>query len=224
MTQQNLNVEKDLDLSNFFDIIKKDILINLNCHHIGIVQSFNSSTQRAQVKIVYNKTLQVLNWNGYELQNVSYPIMADCPVIVLGGGLTSLTFPITIGDECLVLFNDRDIDNWISNSVTLEVNSSRLHSFSDGIIIVGLRSALNVVKNYSSTDAVLQNGTTNVSVGIAKITIQNQIDTLGNIINDLLTAIKGITTLATDHTNGFVSAASQLQLTTIATRLQGLLG
>ena len=224
MTQQNLNVEKDLDLSNFFDIIKKDILINLNCHHIGIVQSFNSSTQRAQVKIVYNKTLQVLNWNGYELQNVSYPIMADCPVIVLGGGLTSLTFPITIGDECLVLFNDRDIDNWISNSVTLEVNSSRLHSFSDGIILVGLRSALNVVKNYSSTDAVLQNGTTNVSVGIAKITIQNQIDTLGNIINDLLTAIKGITTLATDHTNGFVSAASQLQLTTIATRLQGLLG
>ena len=224
MTQQNLNVEKDLDLSNFFDIIKKDILINLNCHHIGIVQSFNSSTQRAQVKIVYNKTLQVLNWNGYELQNVSYPIMADCPVIVLGGGLTSLTFPITIGDECLVLFNDRDIDNWISNSVTLEVNSSRLHSFSDGIILVGLRSALNVVKNYSSTDAVLQNGTTNVSVGITKITIQNQIDTLGNIINDLLTAIKGITTLATDHTNGFVSAASQLQLTTIATRLQGLLG
>lgn len=194
--QQNTN-PIDLDLGEILEQHKKNTLLNFNCHHVGTIQAFNASNQTATVSVNYLKTFYKLNTttNTYDSVPVPYPVLVQCPVIFLGGGLTHLTFPVSQGDECLILFNDRDLDNWFVNGAGSEVNSSRLHSFSDGIILVGLRSSKNVISGFDSTRAVISDG--NAKCGINptnhKVTIQNNTQTLNNAIQDLIKAIKGLT-------------------------------
>jgi hypothetical protein len=70
--------------------------------------------------------------------SVEYPVLVDCPYFVLQGGGAYIDMPISAGDYCLVLFNDRDIDNWWSTANVADPASTRKHSFSDAIALVGL--------------------------------------------------------------------------------------
>jgi len=151
-------IPNDPQLKDLLDLLKKDMFLNLNSHHLATIQSFDPLKQTATATINYKQTYFQKNlFSGvYEPVLVDYPVLLDCPVICLGGGLGSLTFPITTGDECLVMFNDRDIDNWFKGSSNSGVATPRLHSFSDGIIIVGVRSLANVLVDYDS-DAVALN-------------------------------------------------------------------
>jgi len=81
----------------------------------------------------------------------NYPPLIDVPVLVLGGGNGAITFPIQQGDECIILFNDRELDNWFQNGGVQTYSTSRTHDLSDGIALVGLRSLPNVLNNYCTT-------------------------------------------------------------------------
>lgn len=190
---QNL-VPANPTLQDLLDLVKKDIMISLNCHHIGTVQSFDAVKQTAEVTINYKKTYFERETNGlYRPVLVDYPILIDCPVVVLGGGPVALTFPIAKGDECLVLFNDRDIDSWFQSGQVGPVASSRLHSFSDAIILVGIRSTGKAIADYDTTRGALRNGETVVAVGESLVKIANATTTLNTLLQDLLTEIQAIT-------------------------------
>jgi hypothetical protein len=105
-----------------------------------------------------------------------------------------LTFPIAAGDDCLLLFNDRDIGNWFQGNPPMPVPSLRLHSFADAIAIVGLRPVTASIPGYDTANAVLQNGSTKVSVGESLITIANSMTTLNTLLQSLLTTLEGLTT------------------------------
>jgi len=158
------------------------------------VQDFNTEHQTATATINYSQTFFQYNQGSQSYQSVpvSYPILVDCPVIVLGGGSASLTFPIAKGDECLVLFNDRDMNNWFNGTPGAQVATPRLHSFSDGLILVGLRSLGNVLSDYDSSRAVLRNADAMVGVSSSKIKIANDTTTLLAVINGLITAINAL--------------------------------
>lgn len=188
--KQNL-IPNDPSLKDLLDLLQKQIMLNLSCHHIGTVQSFDATKQTASATINYKKTRFTFDASTglYDPVLVDYPILVDCPVIVLGGANAALTFPIKAGDECLVLFNDRDIDKWFQGGTGASVSTPRLHSFSDGLILVGLRSLPNVLTNYDSTRAVLRNGSTLVGVGPSLVKIANQTTTLLQVINGILDLI-----------------------------------
>lgn len=161
---QNL-IPNEPELRDLLNLFKKEILLNLNCHHIGTIQTFDPTTQKATATINYKKTFFKPNpiTGVYDPVLTDYPILIDCPVICLGGGLASLRFPIITGDECLVLFNDRDIDNWFAGGGSGgAVATPRLHSFSDGIILVGLRSLANVLPNYNASAFEVHYGTNKI--------------------------------------------------------------
>jgi len=197
-------------LKDLLDLFAQNLMIRFNCHHIGTIQSFNSEMQTATATINYQKTIYVSNplTNVVEAQQQQYPTLLDCPVIVLGGGPCSLTFPIQSGDTCLILFNDRDMDNWFSGSTTNTVATPRLHSFSDGIILVGLHSMNNSLQSYDMENAVLQNGTTKVAVGTSLITIANSMYTLGSLLQNLCTDLQNLITALTSDASTFVAVAS----------------
>lgn len=186
-------------LKDLIDLVKKDILLSLNAHHVGTVRQFDSATQTATVSINYKKTLFQPNavTGAYEAQALDYPLVLECPVIVLGGGTAALTFPILPGDECLVLFNDRDLDNWFQGNVGAAVATGRLHSFSDGIVLVGLRSTPNILLDYDTTRAALRNGETVVGVGLERVLIANSLFTLNGLLQDLIDSVKDIADAAT---------------------------
>jgi len=189
-------VPSDPSLADLIDLVKRDVMMSLSCHHIGTIQEFNADMQTAKVTINYKKTyFQRNNSTGlYDPVLVDYPILLDCPCIVLGGGPTALTFPITKGDECLILFNDRDIDNWFKSGQVGPVATPRLHSLSDGLALVGIRSTGKVLSGYDMARAVLRNGETVVGVGESLVKIANAQFTLNTLLQNLIATLNNLVT------------------------------
>jgi len=144
--------------------LKQEIFGDLNCHQIGIINTFYPATQTADIQIAMGEL-----FNGNLKQ---YPQLQQVPVIILHGGSGAITFPIQAGDQCLVLFNDRDMDTWYtSNQTGLPPNTYRMHNLSDGFALVGLFSGKNHLNSYSmlgieiNHPSVQVNGNLNVSTG-----------------------------------------------------------
>ena len=153
------SIPTEVGLTDTLNLLKKEIFLSFNAHHIGSIVSFDIASQTATASINYTKTFYQAAENGlYRAFPVEYPNLTDAPVIVLGGGAGALTFPIQEGDECLVLFNDRDLSNWLQDGAGGPLATSRLHSFSDGIILVGIRSLLNSLADYDSARVALRGG------------------------------------------------------------------
>ena len=212
-------------MADLLNLFKKDIMMTLNCHAIATIQSFDSIKQTCTATINYGRTFSVKNANGTYVDVLKdYPLLTDCPVIILNGGGAGVRFPIKKGDQCLILFNDRDFDNWFTGASTGHVLSNRLHSLSDGVALVGLNPLASPIKNYDMTRATLFNGETEVGVSETKIRIKNQASTLNNLLQQLITAVKGITTTnAVPGSPCAISPASITALSNIATQIGELL-
>jgi hypothetical protein len=122
------------DLTDVIDGAIEDLVYSLNCHRVGIVQSFDPAEQTATIRMV-DKGIRTTT-DGEEL--VDYSLLVDCPVIVNKGANGGLTIPIIEGDTCLVCFNDRDLDNWLTDGLVQRPNTLRAHDFSDVIAVVGI--------------------------------------------------------------------------------------
>lgn len=194
-------------LDDLLDYHKRDILLSLNCHALATIDSFDEATQTATVTINYPKTYQQKsskkakeNSAFYDPVNVNYPPLVSCPVYVLGGGKANMTFPIKKGDQCSVLFNDRSIDEWYASGAPAPLSSNRLHSFSDGIVLVGLRSMLNPIEDYDTVRAVLRSGKAAIAVrdDTNKVLVTNDYpdnsQTLNSVLQELITAINNLVT------------------------------
>lgn len=229
------------ELRDVLDLLKKEIFLTLNCHHVGTIQSFNETQQTAQVTLNYTKTFYQQGANAQSLTptQVSYPILMDCPVVILSGGPAWLNLPVAAGDECLVLFNDRDMDNWFQGVVGAPVATSRLHSFSDAIALVGLRSLNRSIGSFDPTRAILTDG--NAAIGINpsthKLTAKNASYDLNTLLQNLCTQLENLASACAAITvtcaaagspsgppiNAATISAVSTQIQSIATEIGGLL-
>jgi hypothetical protein len=163
------------NMRDLMDLVKREVFLEFNSHHICNVENVNYELQTASVTINYPKTVYVSDVPGvfYPIQQ-PYPILTDVPFHVISDGSeASLTMPIKPGAQGLVCFNDRDIGNWFATGQNQPVASTMLHSLSDGLLFVGFRSLKNPIANYDPIRAVLSNGE-------ARIGVKNQADDLLN--------------------------------------------
>lgn len=213
-------------LRDLLDLFQLQIFMQLKCHDLGTIQSFDPATQTAQVSINYRRSF-VSKDPMVPVQYVDYPVLVDVPVFILSGGACSITFPIAKGDTCMVAYNDRDIDNWFQSGQIGPVASQRMHSFTDGMALVGFRSKQNALASYDTTRLILQNGTTFVGISDSKIKIANAATTLLTAMTQLTTALTTFTTAtstaAVEPTLGPASSALATSVATFKTTLQGLL-
>lgn len=196
VSNQNINrVDTDPELADVLNYFKKSVKLEINCHHIGKIQAFDPITQTATVTINYSKTFLKAEKDGtFSTAIKDFPPIKSCPVIIMGGGHRSLTFPILPGDDCILLFNDRDIDNWFAGSSSSPPATGRLHSFSDAICLVGLRPEGEFIDDYDNDAVALNYGTTKVRVGEDKVSIMNATNTLNDLLQDLLTELQNLAT------------------------------
>jgi hypothetical protein len=185
----------EVSLTDLLNLFKKEIMLDLNCHHVGTIQSFNSSAQTAVVTINYTKTFYKLNSTTglYAPVQYNYPPIQDVPVVCMKGGSASLTFPIAAGDECILLCNDRSIDTWHAQGNVAPPPISRYHSLSDAFALVGVSSVPNLITAYDAVRAVIMNNAGTLKVGINPETnllsfINNGV-TLGTLLNTLATSV-----------------------------------
>lgn len=229
--ESNLNIRlPEVDLAALLDLHKKKIMLELNCHAVGKIRDFDSSTQTASALVNYKKTFAKRQSDGtYQKELKEYPILLDCPVISLKGNGNScgLTMPIKPDDDCVVMFADRDIDNWYAGGNGSQLSTNRLHSLSDGIILCGVSRKNSVIENYDPDNPVLFNGETKITVKSDKVLIENSSDKLGALIRELIDEIKGLQTSDTIPNGNVIlqpiPAASQALLEAVAVKLEGLL-
>lgn len=110
--------------------------------------------------------------------------IASIPVLLLGGGNFSLSFPLNPGDLGWVLANDRDISLFLQSMAQSPPNSDRVKNFSDSVFIP------DSMKSYNYSDAkkdyvVLQSkdGSTTVEMGLNATTGYHEVNITAERVN-----------------------------------------
>lgn len=121
-------------IQRFDDIIKTMIdsyMENVHTCIPGTIQSFDAKKNRVSVKPSIKKKIGN--------KTISYPIINEVPIQYPRSKDAAITFPITKGDGCIILFSETSMENYF-NSLNNEVEpgDSRKFSLSDAICIPGI--------------------------------------------------------------------------------------
>jgi Phage protein Gp138 N-terminal domain len=184
MTLENKSIA-DPDLTDVLTTFQSQIFYQMNCVKIGEIVSFDGTKKTAKIKILFkrvlaNKTLE------------SYPSIVDCPVFTLQGNGGAIQMPIAAGDQCIVLFSDRNIDNWFANGAEAAPANSRAHDISDGIAIVGINALNSSLEAYVSNQLRMFFAGAEINFDSGIITIKNEITTLMTLISGLIDVLKAL--------------------------------
>lgn len=135
---------------------------SLNCVKIGRITGVNTANQTVDVQILH-KRVNEKNLLKRELRD--YPLLKSVPFVVIGGGASYLSFPISVGDNCLLLFNDYEIDRWWDTGENLPSNFERKHDISDAFAIVGVHSIKDLIQGYSAYVHLKYSANSSITVG-----------------------------------------------------------
>jgi hypothetical protein len=112
-------------------------LNNLHTALPGSIISYDYTKQKAVIQPLLNKA-----WTDstIEVPSVPYqmPILNNVPVIFPRSGGASLTFPVSAGDTCLLIFIERSTDLWKTQGGQVTPDDNRKFDLSDAVAIMGL--------------------------------------------------------------------------------------
>lgn len=146
------------DLVEVLNNLKDGIMNDINCVRTCSVVEYDPANQRASVQITIKQVIRE-EPNGVKVSQ-DLPILLDCPVMVLGGGGSYISHPVNQGDTGIVLFNDKDMDDWIIAGGQQEPNTYRKHDLSDGLVILGFRPNPSTLQGVENDKIQVQYSTT----------------------------------------------------------------
>ena len=122
------------DMSNIIKYSNLKTASELNCLKIATVVEFHPDDLTVTVNLLNKKTVGQ-NKDGT-------PVVRDYALIRAKVCFCNpyVTYPINVGDDCLVLFSDREIESWFINGDAQPVNYTRMHDLTDAFAIFGIRS------------------------------------------------------------------------------------
>ena len=161
----------------------------------GTVVSYNP----VEMTVVVQPTIQaqVMDKDGV-MSWVTMPQLLDVPICFPNGGGFTLTFPIAVDDEVLVVFSSRCIDNWWYQGGIQTQAELRLHDLSDGFAIIGPRSRPRVLPSISTNSVQLRDEAGTSYFEMAAGGVFNLHGTL-NVTGDVIAA--GISLVHHEHPN-----------------------
>ena len=128
-------VLSDISLKNVLQRFQRALLISLNCIKVGKIKTFYVDKQTADIEID------------------DFPQISGVPVSFIRGADFSIQIPVKAGDDCIVLFSDTDLDNWVEGKGGSPAFPSDMHGLNGAIALVGLTN-LNTKINDYITDGV----------------------------------------------------------------------
>jgi len=109
----------------------------------------------------------------------------------------AITFPITKGDEGVLIFNERSIEAWRQSGDLLAPNDTRTHDYSDALFLPMMYSDPKVISSVSGTDLEIRtsDGTGKISIAPdGKMELENSGGKVLQTVSDTLGEL-GITTV-----------------------------
>lgn len=162
-TQQTINSQSQIDQNN-----AADIMFRIRCAIPAIIQSYDPGTNTVEAQPAIRERLVLEDGS---IQYLNLPLLINVPVAFPSSGSASITFPISKGDECLIIFSDLAIDNfWTSGSIQNPIEVRR-HDLSDGIAIP---CSLSVTRARGAGSSIqIRRGSTLVEVGASTAKISS---------------------------------------------------
>jgi hypothetical protein len=160
-------------------------------------------------------------------QLIQQDVLVNCPVFIPYGSNGGLNLVIKSGLECLVLFNDRDLENWQITGGIGAPKTYRMHETTDALCLIGFRSNPNAITNYDNTtigityldDAGAEQAKVKVD---SKVEIANNDQSLKNLIANLISILQNLKTI--NETNQYpIDATTSSNLSTLLTNFNQLL-
>lgn len=149
----------------------------------GIVTAVDFTEMTCTVQPSIQGTVELENGTT---QSVNLPILIHVPIVFPSAGGFTITLPLAVNDEVLVIFSSRCIDAWWQSGGIQRPMEARMHDLSDGFAIPGPKSQPNVIGGISTTGAQIRNnaGTTYIEIsadGKIKLVSPSEIDITGNL-------------------------------------------
>lgn len=172
MTKQYLPLEQRIaNETDFFHLLIDKIKFEIRVAAIAVVKSFDKEKQTISAQITTRE--RIFSQGNYDVKKI--PIIEDIPVVMLRAGNFAITMPVTVGDECLLVFLDTCMDAWFQNGG--EDNNQifqRRHDISDCVAIVGIWNQQKVISDYAEDKIQIRslNGETTIDVSDTNIEIK----------------------------------------------------
>lgn len=157
------NMLGDLDLKNLLDRFSNALLRKLNCVKVGKINSFDSTNQTANIEIS------------------GYPMLRGVPVSFICGANFSIQVPVEKDDDCIVLFCDTDLDNWVEGNGGKPAFSQDMHGLNGAIAFVGLKNILTKIDNYITNGIRIKYKSGEIEITDSGITINGNVTINGTI-------------------------------------------
>lgn len=115
------------------------------------VSETNGALLSVDVLPLIQQTISSENTDELTYQNL--PIISNVPIVYPHDSVSgfSLTVPVKIGSQVLVVIADRSIDNWQETgepSQPVETTTPRAHDLTDAIAIPGISNDMSIVEDY----------------------------------------------------------------------------
>lgn len=169
-------------------LVHNKILTTVNTSLIGVIDKFYPDTQTCDVTPIQPTKKSVSNANTIEYIDVPARLIPDVPVQFPSGGGFTLTFPIKRGDECILIFNQRPIKEWVaSNNGGIQEDAGiKNYSERNAIAIVGInapRTVENALPSINADEPELRtnDGSVKLRITTGGIEIDGNLDVGGDI-------------------------------------------
>lgn len=118
---------------DLYDSINSALLFALsNLHTTVVCKVMAVNDKTIDCKPVVNR---VVNGESREL-----PTFTKVPPVFMSGGASYETWPISVGDYCLLFVTERCYDAWYFGSDFASPIEMRMHDYSDGFALVGIQN------------------------------------------------------------------------------------
>jgi hypothetical protein len=198
MTNYNPNIDpaNNGTLVGTIEFAYQQMIKNTDGMLPATVISYDRTTNRVMVQLL----ITLVTTDGTQ---VPRPTVASLPVLVLGGGGFTLSFPLNEGDLGWVMANDRDISLFLQTYAQAQPNTGRVKNFSDGLFIPDIMKTYNVTEaNNGYVTLANKNGLASISIGVNPTSMLNEVNIKADVIN-----------LIPNATLGFVNIYGQLAVT-----------
>ena len=150
--------------------IKKEIRVAIPASIVSV--NYKEMTCTCQPLIREN----LQSTNGVTKQ-VQLPMLVDVPIVYPSSSGFQITFPLSVGDEGLVVFADMCIDAWWQSGGVQNQFEERRHDLSDGFFIPAMMSQKKKVYVNGVTITSKPAGKTNID-GVNIVALKKQVDEL----------------------------------------------
>lgn len=214
------NLPINATLNTAIEKVKKNIFATLNCHNIGRVVEYNAQNNTA--------TIETMILNQWYDTIVEPSLIMDVPIITFGTKNARITMPNPVGCYVILLFMDKNIDNFLETGEQHLSPTSRTHSISDCVALLTVDSEIDEQPLYDENALTLSNKgiieeeehQTFIKVKPDTVSIANNKQNLSNLIDLFLQACEQI---ETETNTGILKPASKQKFTDLKAKFKELL-